>query len=416
MLPILFRGHDEPGFFAHAVGMRPGENPLRPLPGNRRTDGARYACLIVVKDYFRMRASSGDAGGWHYRNIEPEILADVRAGRAVLVFDLSNEGPAYDAALFDELYAWIEANHLPAGRCIWLAQNRLMATAAAAHSGSRSSLVDFEHYDYFVKLMAWMFAQANTGETAGFQLAGYLEGLLDTAHKDKLLLCLNATPRLGRVLTIAALLHQQLLGQCIVSFPGMRYVKSGASLADVFAYLERNPGLEHLRPWVHVVGRMTPLRVDSFQEQGNALVEKIDPGAYRRTYFSLVTESDFAEPSIERVTEKTVKSFCMGHPTLIVGNARSAELMRGYGFQDWTTVLDRTADSTADPAARFSAVMAEVARQRDRIRSDPAAWLGATREVSAHNHRHAVSGDFLRRYIDAFDRRLIDKLTTLVSS
>eukprot|EP01035_Chromulina_nebulosa_P003413 gene3413-4651_t len=46
---------------------------------------------------------SGEASrrhnGWHYADgIEPEILADMRAGRAVLVFDLSNEGPAYDPA------------------------------------------------------------------------------------------------------------------------------------------------------------------------------------------------------------------------------------------------------------------------------------------------------------------------------
>ena len=415
MLPIIFRGHDEPGFFAHAVGMRHGESPLRPLPGNRRTEGGRYACLIVVKDYFRMRAPSGDAARWHYSSLEPDILADVRAGRAVLVFDLSNEGPAYDTTLFDALYSWIEASRIPAGRCVWLAQNRLMAAAAAAHVGVRSELVQFEHYDYFVKLMAWNFAQANTAGNGALRLQGHLEALLDVARKDKLLLCLNATPRLGRVLTIAALLHQQLLGQSIVSFPGMRYTKSGASLADVFGFLERNPSLGHLRPWVHVVGRMTALRVDSFQEQGNALVEKIDPGAYQRTFFSLVTESDFAESSIERVTEKTVKSYCMGHPTLIVGNARSAHLMRAYGFQDWNEVLDQTADSAADPTARFSGVMAEVARQRERIRNDPAAWLDATREVSAHNHRYAVSGDFLRRYTDAFDQRLIDKLSALVS-
>ena len=420
MLSILFRGHDEPGFFAHGVGMRAGQNPLRILPGNQRTAEARYACLVVVRDYFRLRAGAAAPDSWHYSALEPSILADVRAGRAVLVFDLSNEGPAYDADIFGELYAWVEANGLPPGRCLWLAQNRLMAAAAGAHVGPRAALIDFEHYDYFVKLMAWNFSPTGCAATEGGASAGGAPGntgrLFDVARKDKLLLCLNATPRLGRVLTMAALLRHQLMGQSLVSFPGMRYVKSGVSLEAVFDYLRRHPKLEALTPWIQVVDRMPSLRVDSFQEQGNALVEKIDRNVYERTFFSLVTESDFSESSIQRVTEKTVKAFCMGHPTLIVGNPRSIDLMRGYGFEDWSHVLDRTADSISEPALRFNGVMAEVLRQKERIKADPGAWLGSVHEVSTHNHRYAASGAFLRRYVDTVDQRLIDKMTALVAA
>jgi hypothetical protein len=421
MLPIIFRGNNEPGFFVHAVGMRSGPNPLEVLPGNQRTDESRYACLIVVKDYHRMRSKSANSSEWHYSQIEPDVIADVRAGRAILVFDLSNEGPAYDSDIFDELYTWIENHRLPPGRCIWLAQNRLMGTAAAAHAGGRARMIEFERYDYFVKLMAWNFSvidaqQRSSNGDRYLGVDGYLGRLCNVARKDKLLLCLNATPRLARVLTIAALYQHQLLHRSLVSFPGMRYVKSGVSLDEVFGFIDAHPSLASLRPWVQTVARMAPQRVDEFQEQGNALVEKIDRSAYERTYFSLVTESDFSAQHIERVTEKTVKAFCLGHPALIVGNTHSVDIMRAYGFEDWSDLFDRHFDSVVEPAARFDSVLGEALRQTQRITEDPAAWLDASREVSTHNHRYAVSGAFLNRYIDTYDRRLIERMASLIAA
>ena len=414
MLPIIYRGHDDPGFFAHAVGMGVTSSPLRVLPDNQRTAEARYACLIVVKDFVRLRLRSRSASSWHYTDIEPAILADVRAGRAVLVFDLSNEGPAYDPDIFGEMYAWIEGNRLPAGRCIWLGQNRRMASAAA-FAGSRAALVHFGLYDYFVKLMAWKFSLVATGEVIGPNPQAYLELLRRVARKDKILLCLNATPRLARTLTVAALHHHELAHRSLISFPGMDYVKTGASLDEITAFLDQNASLTYLRPSVQTVSRIAGLRVDQFQERGNDLVEKIDRSAYERTFFSLITESDFTEQEIVRVTEKTVKAFCMGHPALIIGNPHSIGVMQDFGFQDWGSIFDRTADSIEAPAARFEQVFKEVLRQAGTIRTDPYAWLAAGREISIYNHRYAISGEFLAHYTRSFDKPLLERMQRLVS-
>jgi hypothetical protein len=417
MLPIIFRGHDEAGFFAFGVGLGPGPSPLSVLPGNRRTVEARYACLIVVKDYVRMSAQSRDAGVWHYSALEPEILGDVRAGRAVLVFDLSNEGPPYDPGIFGILYDWIERNSLPAGRCIWLSQNRLTAGAAEAHVGGRAGLIQFGHYDYFIKRIAWKFSPAGAREIIGADTSRYLEVLLDATRKDKLLLCMNATPRLARVLAVAALHHHQLLDLSLVSFAGMNYVKRGASLPEIFRFLDAHLSLEYLRPWVHRVANISSaLRVDDFHEQGNELVEKIDRRVYERTFFSLITESDFTEPGIVRVTEKTVKAFCMGHPTVIIGNTHSVDIMKDLGFKDWCGVFDRSAESIASPAARFESVFTEVLRQSRGIDRDPQAWLDAVRDVSLHNHWYAASGAFLAHYAETFDAPLLARLTSLIAA
>jgi hypothetical protein len=416
MLSIIYRGHSEAGFFVHALGLSHREKPVVVLPGNRRTDDTHYACMIPILDYLRMSLSEArNHGHWHYSDLEPEILVDVRAGRAVLVFDLCNEGPTYDPSIFDEFYCWIEANSLPPGRCIWLAQNRAMSKAAQAHAGARSKLLRFDHYDFFVKVIAWLFSPSCRDNVLGIDSETPIARLFDSARKSKLLLCLNATPRLQRVLTVAALHHYGLIDGSLVSFPGVRYVKEGASMALVSDFIDENPTLEYLRPSVEAVSRMAALKVDAFEETGNALVEKIDPVLYERSFFSLVTESDFSDGSIERVSEKIAKAYCMGHPTLPVGNAGSVKFMTALGFQDWNDVLDRRAEETFDPAHRFEMVIGEVLRQASRIRSNPDGWLESVREVGAYNIRHAVSGRFLADSVTHMDIPVVDRLTALVA-
>jgi hypothetical protein len=416
MLPIIYRGHEEKSFFSQAIDLSPEPGLISVLPGNERSAEARYACVIVVKDYFRMRAQVRQADEWHYSLLEPAILQDVRAGRAILVFDLCNEGPAYDEEIFSELYAWIESERLPAGRCIWLAQNRLAEASARAYAGDRARLVQFEHYDYFLKIMAWIFSPLSPLDALGTDPEAYIERVYDARNKDRFLLCLNATPRLPRVLTVAALMHHHLLEKSVVSFPGMRYVKSGSSSARVVAYLDENPRLAYLRPQVEAMAHMAPLTADDFTETGNALVEKVEPKAYERSFFSLVTESDFADARIERVTEKTAKAFCMGHPTLVVGNARSIDCIRGFGFQDWDDTFDRRSDLQSDPAARFEGVFADVLRQTVRIQENPQGWLDGVREVGTHNIRYAVSGEFLRHYVKQIDQPIIERLQARILS
>lgn len=392
MLPYVFRGHAEPGFLARGLQLARTRR-LQSLPHNRPAPGDRYACLLPLRNYGSLHpARAADFGITHYaRALEPAILDDVRAARAVLVFDLSNEGPAYLPALFDPLHAWIAAERLPPGQAIFLSQNRAMPDAAPA-----GSALGFAEYDYFPKWMAWVFANAAPA--------------LPRATPDRLLLCLNATPRLQRVLTVAALLHAGLLGESLVSFPGMDYAKSGNSAAQVRSFLDANPVLFYLRAPVERTLALSPLRVDDFAEQGNQLADKIDPAPYARSFFSLVTESELSDGRILRITEKTVKAFAMGHPALIVGNPRSTGFATGLGFRDFTPLVDRAHEAIADPAARLQATMYETRRQIGLIRDDPGAWLAATRETSAFNRDHAASGALLACMEATQDQPLVERL------
>jgi hypothetical protein len=155
---------------------------------------------------------------------------------------------------------------------------------------------------------------------------------------------------------------------------------------------------------------MPEQKADHFGERGNSLAFMIDPAIYERTFLSLVTETDFSDSRVGRVTEKLTKAYCMGHPALLVGNANSVRFLTAFGFQDWNGILDRTAESVLDPADRFELVIHEVLRQISRIRNDKETWLASVREVGIHNVHHAVSGSFLNEYVNSVDMQVVARL------
>lgn len=412
MLAFIHRGHQEAGFFVHALAAFARERRIAPLPKNRRTDDARYVCIVPVHHFGMLAKQEGVP---HYTDIEPEIFADVRAGRAVILFDMCNAGTDFQPALFETLYAWVEANDLPAGRVIWLAANRALADRARLLAGMRANLIDFAYFDFFVRATAWRFSPWSDARLLDAEADAAVAHLLDPAAKDRLLLCLAATPKLHRALAFAALQHHGLVDRAIASFPGAAYAANPALQAATRHFIEDNPLLGYLARPLQALATIGDLRADDFAERGKALWPKIDPATYTRTCFSLVLESEFSDGRIVRVTEKLTKAFCMGHPVLVLGNPGAIALMRELGFQDWDGVLDRSSETITDPAERFEAVLREVLRQSLAIGADRAAWLARTRAVSEHNLRHALSGDLLNQHVAAYDDKLIALLTGLVA-
>jgi hypothetical protein len=387
-------------------------------PGNAPPTEGPFVCVVPVKDYWRMIAALARRNGVsHYAEvIDREVLEAVKARRCALIFDLCNEGPAYSADIFDELFRWIETNQLPPGQIVWLAQNRAMEAQCRAAAGLRAEFVTFEYYDFFVKMIALLFAPGPGQPVVGGDPVIFIDRMFDPSGKDRLLLCLNATPRVPRVLTVAALIHHGLLNGSLVSFPGLNYVKGPGSTAEVRAYVEVNPSLAYLTPSLATTFELRDLSVDAFTEKGNALFAKVDVRPYERTFFSLVTETEFTDGSVARVTEKIVKPFCLGHPSFVIGNPHSVRFMTELGFQDWEDVIDRSYEAQADPPTRFGMVFDEVLRQVRSIRSDPAAWLGRVQDVGAANIRHASSGQFLARYCAIYDRPVVARLASLVGT
>jgi hypothetical protein len=415
MLHVVYRGSEQPGFLVHACTLGGASDVLKVAPGNKPPAEGPYACVIPVLDAWRVvKALAEKNGVRHFSDaVEPEVLADVRAGRALLVFDLTNEGPALNRDLCASLHRWADDNAVPASRMVWVDQNRSNARLyREMFQGQRDGLMGFECYDFFVKITAWFFSPRSREPVLGPDPEAYVARAFDPARKSHLLLCLNATPRPHRILTIAALMRHGLLDASLVSFPGLAYAKDGG-VGDgprMERYIDDNPDFEYLRADCQAVLQLGELKVDSFSEKGNALFNKIETAPYEHSFFSLVTETEMTGGEVDRITEKIVKPFCLGHPTLTVGNPNATRFMTEIGFQDFGDLIDRGYEAEAQPGMRFKLLFEQVQRQAAAIRANPAQWLGQVREIGSANIRYAASGRLLDSYAATFDRRLGDNL------
>jgi SAM-dependent methyltransferase len=417
-LEFVSRGSDAPVFFLPALmaGGTAGE-AIRLAPNNLPPVERPYACVVTVWDFWRLDPARCASAGFPYFTdaIEPAILDDVRTGRAVLLLDLTNEGPAFEKSGFDHIHDFVDSRGLPAERVIWLAQNRAIEAGYKAAYGARRPSIRFLYYDFYVKMLAHFFSNADWRSKVMGDDEAHLTRLCDGSAKDHVVLCLNATPRTHRVLAISALMYHGIFQDCLVSFGGLGYEKGSRLAESLLADVAHSPDYAYLTAACSAVCRIPSLQIDGFLETGNRLWNKIDTNCYYRTYLSLVTETDFTAGDADRVTEKILKPFCLGHPVVTLGNPGSIRTMRDWGFSDFGKILDQGYDQIADPATRFRVVFDGIIRQIAMVRSDPVGWLGRMREISSANIAHS-GGGFIHAYHERCEVPLLVELSRLLAS
>jgi hypothetical protein len=357
----------------------------------------RYFLTIAVMDYPRLLARSG--GTETLSALSERDLAHIRDGRATLVLDHANEGPAFHADHFDALHHQLDERRIPRNAAVYTCQNRRLANDYAAKYGPEG--LKFWPLDYFPNVVITFVNTQRGKEVFGdpFDPGDYvpLRG-----GEDKVFNCLNAAVRWHRVLLYRWLQVTGLADHGLISFHGIGPANPKGNeinvdapppeLMEAFGYL-----LKDLR--LHLPAE--PLRFDDSALMGNQLSRDILVSAYRRSLLSVVSESDFFT-NTERLTEKSVKAAVMGHPFIVVGAPRTVNLLRELGFLAFDGLIDHSYDLIDEPMRRLEVAFRSIANACDFIRRDPDRWRELARETAAFNFEHARGA--------LFDR--FEKLTT----
>jgi hypothetical protein len=86
---------------------------------------------------------------------------------------------------------------------------------------------------------------------------------------------------------------------------------------------------------------------------------------FERTFISVVTET-LTNKGTLFLSEKTWKPLLVGHPFITFGNKGTLEYLRSIGFKTFGQWFDESYDLIDDEEARYKAVVAEVAKYRDK--------------------------------------------------
>jgi hypothetical protein len=296
------------------------------------------------------------------------LINAINEHRCKLVVDFSNE--TCGIHLYEQLNSLlISYGVIEIGNCAILSQNRQLEHLQASHNILKSF-----SFDFFPLATLHKIHESVSQES--------LQRLVDsrlTTQKPGNILCLNATPRLHRIITLLMLIEIGLIDKSAiqlnsdvrcpyVSFPGLDYSKTdGLDLASTKQALA-GLGLEARITDLEWLLSVSPLRVDDLTEEGNQLATKIVLEHYLNTHLSVINETG-TDNSAKRLTEKTLKPLALGHPFVIVGHPKSVELVRELGFSTMEHIIDHGYDSEPDPLQRTAKAVSSAKRFIDNIYS-----------------------------------------------
>lgn len=382
------------------------------------THSGSYVCFYRVGNVWELNKRIGTpvAAGNENVAIPKKIKSDLRSGKCLLVLDNSNEGHLdphnnNHLAFLDQLISTLQPHD---NSIIFLDQNRHLISCAKSNDPLRRfrGKIQFFCYDYFLKLL--MNKQLSTmGEERSAPFPSF-EAYL--AQKDRLFLCLLGTPRPHRVHLYKHLLQSPLLEEGLVSFPGFATHKSAAAKKSLLDQLTSHPLARRTqkpmttRSIADLIADLPARHLDTETDTNlNTKAHTIPVDFYNRTFFSLVSETEFESSAMRRITEKSLKSIAMGHPCIILGNSYSLDALSLLGFQLFEDVIDPSYDKITDALTRFDLLLCVFDKTAQKVRTNPRHFAEKIYESSRYNFLYARES-LKKRYNELFEIPLLKAL------
>ena len=384
-----------------------------------RPGGGHYFVLLPVLDFVRLGFPDMDG---RLGLLESQDIADLSAGRAALLLDLSNEGPGFQAHVFDALHGNLERLGIPRAQVILVCQNQLLRHDYQRAYGAGLCFWTFEFFPLQVAL--WLERSSGPRLFPGHPLDRDGYAPFARATGEPRFLCQNAALRWHRVLLYRWFQLNGMDGDGLISFHGIGPDNPKAGGIDVF---HAPPDIAAaFGPLLADVGRWIPRRAQRLDApaQGTDLVLTLDASAYVKADLTIISETDFFEEGVERITEKALKAAAMGLPFVMVGAPRAVARLSELGFSRpgdlqirvaFEGLIDQHYDAIVDPTERLRAVFQSIEGAWGLCRGDNAVWRRLARDPALANVAHAREG-LLRQLDRVMVAPFIDRMTRFVES
>jgi hypothetical protein len=291
----------------------------------------------------------------------PEVLDALRAGRGLVMIDSGNEGRALNPQHLATLHGLFERHGIPAGRVVWVQQNRSLAERYAAHCAQHGLAPMRIETAHSHAAGLWRRLVQRRGEATHWRLGFAARSGPERRHRW---VCLNYKLRPARALVVARLLGSGAPGYLSFSVtrqtPGRR---TDRQLLDGAAALwPQDPDGARAEVAGLLAGAVHHgSDLDGFAHPAERIYS-LPVEAVAAAELFVVTETEMEGPGLQRLTEKTLKALGSGLPFVVFGNAGVIGGLRDLGFDVFDDLLDHGYDALADPAARFAAAEAATMR------------------------------------------------------
>ena len=105
---------------------------------------------------------------------------------------------------------------------------------------------------------------------------------------------------------------------------------------------------------------------------------------YLESYLNITTETDFLNPT-GYASEKVWKPFGFFQPILLVGNYRTLELVRSFGFKTFDGFIDESYDKEKDNTKRFELIEKEIIKFSKMSKQEVHDWYWSMEDILIYN-------------------------------
>lgn len=210
--------------------------------------------------------------------------------------------------------------------------------------------------------------------------------LTHNVPKDKLFLSFNRRPNYHRTQLVLELINNNLIDRGFVSFSNEINGVNVSNIIDSMPISDEEKELYKVQLQNSLVLDHTGLH------KWDLTSEKVQ-NYYKRTYFSIVTETRTTEPEVA-FTEKTFKPIGHKHPFILLGSPGLIKWLHKFGFKTFHPYIDESYDDIEDYELRFKAVMSEINRLSNLTEDELDNFWNSTKEITEYNFNYLNSDEF----------------------
>ena len=350
-------------------------------------------------DYWHANILSWDAF-LHYpidTLMTPDLIEKVKKKELVII--VSNYSEAYHD-LIDGIYKHlIIANNIPAEQVLYLTNSPDIVTEINHISAKYNLPPCRAEWLVLYEWDATVYANSKPHE-----IPDTATETLNRNVYQKKFLSFNGQPRGHRIIFMGLMCAYDLIHLGHVSYNCYVYGTTIDNLPDATTYynntmlgsIQNNPEvLQLLTDNKEKICNLKSMFLDTtFEDQrSRGRLRDTKKEYYEETYFSVVTEtlcmqteSHAGETGVGRIlSEKIFKAIVNRHPFIIVGVAKSLELLRYLGYKTFSPWINEDYDNELDDITRIHMIVKEVKRLSELPDDKLAEFLIFAREIVEHN-------------------------------
>lgn len=268
-----------------------------------------------------------------FDTMSDKLLADVRSGKCMLVFDQVHEGN-HATWLWDWFYENSQRYRLPLKNVLYLtadlsAKDAYYKWCKDANIPDDLNIIpdiaiqcyDFAYTNRFSKLPTW---------------SDHINYKIENRSKIKLFNCLNRRISVNRQWLFLRLYQENLLKDGFVSMdffePSIRDLGNNACLNqdDIDKACE-----------------LLPLVIDDADFANNKFLN-LNADIYLNSWFTIITETHADNEQQVIISEKTLKPIIAAHPFMVYGSRKAIQYLNDFGFKTWPNLWDESYDFKYD--------------------------------------------------------------------